>query len=80
MNKLKLDAEALRVESFVTDLHGNDGGTVDGFESRPRPANTYDLGCTYTCETSYEPCGGSGGCHDTTAPVPFSDGCPTATC
>lgn len=49
MKKLKLDAEALRVESLEVAPVVAGGGTVQGRESTTYP--TYELTCTGECNT-----------------------------
>ncbi len=49
MKKLKLDAEALRVESLEVAPVTAGGGTVRGNESTAYP--TYELTCTGECNT-----------------------------
>jgi hypothetical protein len=49
MKKLKLDADALRVESLEIAPVTADGGTVRGHESTTSP--TYELTCTGNCNT-----------------------------
>jgi hypothetical protein len=51
MTKLKMDADAVQVETFqVDDGEGRDGGTVIAF------AGSFPLTCPDTCLVSCSPC------------------------
>jgi len=50
MKKLRLDVEALAVDSFRIAGAAGDG-TVQGMEVPTPPYNTCDAACTYTCTT-----------------------------
>jgi hypothetical protein len=80
MKKLRLDVEALRVESFATGRGGGPAGTVHGFNHTRN--NHATCGFQNTCVnelTCYQTCGDTCKCAVTQPEVSCLYECPTTT-
>jgi hypothetical protein len=86
MKKLKLEIDALRVETFASHEEGSELGTVRGYLSAYyelcQPGDTWQMSCTceptcnantcYNCPSAGCPTGGAPACTGTCYPVEFT--------